>query len=94
MRHWLVLFLACGLTSPHSAARPNILVFLADDLGIGDVGAFGNTTVRTPHVDGVCEQGVRLDHDVAAAPVCTPSRTALFTARYPIRTGEGSTLVI
>ena len=69
-------------------AKPNVVVFMADDLGIGDIGYFGNNTIRTPRIDGVCEKGVKLSHHLSAAAVCTPSRTAFMTSRYPIRTGE------
>ena len=67
---------------------PNIVFFYADDLGIGDVGCFGNTTLRTPNIDSICEKGVKLSQHLAAAPMCTPSRAALLTSRYPIRTGN------
>ncbi|ELU07881.1 hypothetical protein CAPTEDRAFT_43570, partial [Capitella teleta] len=72
--------------------KPNIVIFLVDDLGIGDIGAFGNDTLRTPHVDSICENGVKLDHDLAAASLCTPSRAALMTSRYAIRTGMSSVI--
>ncbi|ELT94450.1 hypothetical protein CAPTEDRAFT_33970, partial [Capitella teleta] len=70
--------------------KPNIVIFLVDDLGVGDIGAFGNDTLRTPHVDSICENGVKLEHDLAAASVCTPSRAALMTSRYAIRSGMAS----
>lgn len=67
--------------------KPNIVIFLADDLGYGDVGAFGNNTVRTPNIDALANDGIKLTHHLAAASVCTPSRSALLTGRHPIRTG-------
>ncbi|CAH1785895.1 unnamed protein product [Owenia fusiformis] len=70
--------------------RPNIVIMLADDLGIGDVGCFGNDTINTPHIDGIAKEGVRLTHHLTAASVCTPSRAALLTGRYPVRSGMGS----
>ncbi|XP_063872262.1 arylsulfatase H-like isoform X2 [Scylla paramamosain] len=66
---------------------PNIVILLADDLGIGDVGCYGNDTIRTPHIDRLASEGVRLTHHLAAAAMCTPSRAALLTARYPARYG-------
>ncbi|XP_047736409.1 arylsulfatase F isoform X2 [Hyalella azteca] len=70
-----------------SLSSPNVLILIADDLGIGDVGCFGNTTIRTPAIDRLCREGVALTHHLAAAALCTPSRAALMTARYPQRYG-------
>jgi len=70
--------------------KPNIVIFIADDLGIGDVGCFGNDTIRTPNIDGIARDGVRLTHNLAAEALCTPSRAALLTGRYPIRYGMTS----
>ena len=67
---------------------PNIVIFLADDLGVGDVGCFGNDTIRTPYIDSICSRGVKLSHHLAADAICTPSRAALLTGRLPVRTGE------
>ena len=65
---------------------PNVIVILADDLGYGDVGCFGST-VPTPNIDQMAAEGVRLTHFYSASPVCSPSRAALLTGRYPARTG-------
>ncbi|XP_053312706.1 arylsulfatase H-like [Spea bombifrons] len=67
--------------------KPNIVLFLADDLGIGDIGCFGNTTIRTPNIDRLALEGVKLTQHISAASVCTPSRAAFLTGRYPIRSG-------
>ena len=72
-------------------SRPNIVVLLVDDLGIGDIGCFGNTTLETPHVDSLARDGVKMTQFLAAAAVCTPSRTAFLTGRYPIRSGNRKT---
>ena len=87
------LFFLCAVSLIFTRAgglsfKPNIVIFLADDLGYGDVGVFGNNTVRTPNIDALASDGIRLTHDLAAASVCTPSRSALLTGRLPIRTGE------
>ncbi|XP_060083865.1 steryl-sulfatase-like [Ylistrum balloti] len=66
---------------------PNIIIMLADDLGYGDLSGFGNTTLPTPHIDQLMKEGVKLTHHLAAASVCTPSRAALLTGRYPVRFG-------
>uniref|UniRef100_A0A8C5YVQ8 Steryl-sulfatase n=1 Tax=Marmota marmota marmota TaxID=9994 RepID=A0A8C5YVQ8_MARMA len=68
-------------------SRPNILLMMADDLGIGDLGCYGNKTLRTPNIDRLAEDGVVLTQHIAAASVCTPSRAAFLTGRYPIRSG-------
>lgn len=74
--------------APSSRAdRPNIVVLLADDLGYGDLSSYGHPTIRTPHLDRMAEEGVRLTSFYAAAPSCTPSRAALLTGRYPVRSG-------
>uniref|UniRef100_UPI00358E581E steryl-sulfatase-like isoform X2 n=1 Tax=Myxine glutinosa TaxID=7769 RepID=UPI00358E581E len=72
-----------------AAPRPNYVLFLADDLGIGDVGCYGNDT--TPAIDRLATEGVLLTQHIAAASVCTPSRAAFLTGRYPIRNGLIST---
>ncbi|XP_029459548.1 arylsulfatase H-like isoform X1 [Rhinatrema bivittatum] len=71
--------------------RPNILLILADDLGIGDVGCYGNETIRTPNIDRLAKEGVKLTQHISAAALCTPSRAAFLTGRYPVRSGMEST---
>ena len=67
--------------------KPNIIVILADDLGYGDIGAFGNDAVRTPHVDRLADQGVSLTQHYSGSPMCAPARASLLTGRYNHRTG-------
>ena len=64
-----------------------MLLFLIDDMGYSDLGAYGAPNVSTPHVDSLAASGVKFTHWVSAASICTPSRAALQTGRYPIRTG-------
>lgn len=73
-----------------SSKLPNIVILLADDLGIGDVGCFGNDTLKTPNIDSIAKRGAKLNHHLTAAAVCTPSRAALLTGRYPVRSGMES----
>ncbi|XP_023562661.1 arylsulfatase E [Octodon degus] len=70
-----------------TTSQPNFLLLMADDLGIGDLGCYGNSTLRTPNIDQLARDGVRLTQHLAAASVCTPSRAAFLTGRYPIRSG-------
>ncbi len=63
---------------------PNVVLIVTDDAGYGDFGCYGATDIRTPHVDRLAREGVRLT-DFYAAPQCTPTRAALFTGRYQQR---------
>ncbi|XP_066269118.1 arylsulfatase H-like isoform X1 [Branchiostoma lanceolatum] len=80
-------FLSTVLTLSRGNDWPNFVFFVADDLGIGDVGCFGNDTIRTPNIDSIAAKGAKLTQDLAAASICTPSRAAFLTGRYPIRYG-------
>ena len=83
----LVAFAVPGLAAKPKASKPNVVIFVADDLGIGDVGCFGNNTMKTPNIDKIADEGVKFTQHIAAAAVCTPSRAAFLTGRYPIRLG-------
>lgn len=79
----LLLLSVCAL----HAAPPNIVLMLADDLGYGDLPAFGAKDVRTPHLDRLAAEGVKFTQAYANGPECTPSRTAINTGRHPQRPG-------
>jgi len=67
--------------------KPNIVLMMTDDHGWGDVGFNGNEDIITPHMDRLCEQGARLYHFFAAAPVCSPTRGSVLTGRHYYRYG-------
>jgi uncharacterized sulfatase len=67
--------------------QPNIVLVVMDDLGYGDLGCTGNTILRTPRIDSIAADGITLRHMYAASAICTPSRAALLTGRYPQRVG-------
>ena len=71
-----------------AAGKPNIVVIFADDLGYGDVGCYGAKLVKTPNVDRLASQGRRFTDAHSASAVCSPSRYALVTGRYPVRRGN------
>jgi arylsulfatase A-like enzyme len=76
-----------SVAAPAAAAdRPNVVFILADDLGREDCGFMGGTQIRTPHLDRLAAAGARLDAHYAQ-PVCSPTRAALMTGRYPMRHG-------
>lgn len=79
--------LAAGTASQALQDRPNVIVILADDLGYGDLSSYGHPTIRTPHLDRMAAEGQRWTNFYAGAPVCSPSRAALLTARLPVRSG-------
>jgi uncharacterized sulfatase len=67
--------------------RPNIVIILADDLGYGDLGCYGHPRFKTPNLDRMAGQGVRLTQFNTPMPFCAPTRAALLTGRYPFRCG-------
>ena len=69
----------------HAQARPNVLFILADDLGYGDLSCYGRPDYDTPALDRLAEQGMKFTSAYAAAAVCTPTRCAFITGRYPQR---------
>ncbi|MPZ16990.1 MAG: sulfatase-like hydrolase/transferase [Luteitalea sp.] len=79
-----------ALKAAKDAPPPSIVVVFADDLGYGDLGAYGHPTIRTPRLDRMAAEGIRFTQFYAAASVCTPSRAALLTGRLPIRSGMSS----
>jgi arylsulfatase A-like enzyme len=70
-----------------AARLPNMVFIYADDLGYGDLGCYGARAIRTPNLDRMAREGLRLTSFYSASPVCTPSRAALMTGRYAARMG-------
>lgn len=81
---WFLLF--TGLAA-HAADRPNILLIYVDDLGYGDLGSYGHPVLRTPNIDSLASDGLRLTNYYAPSALCSPSRAGLLTGRHPYRTG-------
>jgi arylsulfatase A-like enzyme len=85
----IIAFAGLCWFAPHNpaASRPNIVVILADDLGYGDLSCYGHPTIHTPNLDRMAAEGMRFTDFYSAAEVCTPSRAALLTGRYAVRSG-------
>ena len=88
-RDFLKLLAAGAVSLPFQAQtrRPNFVIIVTDDHGIGDVGCYGHPEVRTPNLDRLAASGVRFTQWYANAPVCSASRAAIMTGKYPDRAG-------
>ncbi|MBL9200657.1 MAG: sulfatase [Opitutaceae bacterium] len=82
---WLAVLLALGWVSLPAAARPNVVLILADDLGAHDLGCDGSDLHETPHLDRLAREGVRFTQAYAASTVCSPTRASLLTGKHPAR---------
>lgn len=76
-------FLACDSDKEPTEERPNIIIFFTDDQGYGDLSCYGATDFQTPHIDQLASNGIKFTDFYSAASVCTPSRAALLTGKYP-----------
>ena len=83
----LVISQVAIVSKGNAAEKPNFVVIFCDDLGYGDIGAFGNPSIRTPNLDQMAAEGQRWTNFYVGASVCTPSRAALLTGRLPVRNG-------
>lgn len=84
----VITFQQCGIKKKTGEMNtPNFVIIFADDMGYGDVGAFGHPTIHTPNLDRMASEGQKWTNFYVAAPVCTPSRAGLLTGRLPIRSG-------
>ena len=77
----------CG-NQNKKAGKPNIILFLIDDLGYGDLGCYGNSKVSTPNIDQLASEGIKFTDFHSNGPKCTPTRAALLTGMYQNRFGE------
>lgn len=87
MMTWALLLSAIlpllSVAQETKTAKPNIILILADDLGIGDLSCMGSKDVRTPHIDRLAKDGILMNRFYANSTVCSPSRAALLSGRYP-----------
>ena len=93
MRNSLCLMMLAAqlffLTDAGAQERPNIIYIMADDLGYADLSCYGRKDYKTPNLDKLSGQGIKMLNAYSSAPVCTPTRVAFFTGRYPARTPVG-----
>lgn len=86
LRHFIVTFVLGtsfgGLHSVEAARKPNVIVFLADDLGYQELGCYGQKYIKTPNIDALAANGIRMTHFYSASPVCAPSRGMLLTGKH------------
>ena len=78
---------APAIAQAAAEARPNVIVFVADDLGWRDTGAYGNSVIHTPNIDRLARSGLRVQHAFVTSPQCSPSRISMLTGKYPHATG-------
>ncbi|RPH56105.1 MAG: hypothetical protein EHM89_16010 [Acidobacteria bacterium] len=76
---------ATGAAQPPAVNGPNVVLIMTDDVGYGDIGSYGAPDIKTPNIDRLAKEGVRLTDFYANAPVCTPTRAGLITGRYQQR---------
>ena len=84
-----VRLIVIGLWVPSAAlavdgGKPNFVLIIVDNIGYGDLGCYGNTVIKTPHIDDLARQGVRCTDFYIGSPSCMPSRGALLTGRHPV----------
>ena len=93
IRFFLFVSLTITAVQVDAADRPNVIVILADDIGYGDLGCYGSTKVKTPHLDKLASAGMRFTDAHSPAAVCTPTRYSLLTGQYAFRHGPGSRIL-
>lgn len=84
---WICLLFLLFSSAALAERPPNVILILTDDQGSVDAGCYGTPDIKTPNIDALAARGIRFTQFYAAAPVCSPSRAALMTGRYPVRAG-------
>jgi arylsulfatase A len=84
----LTVIILFGLIAVDSySQKPNFIIIFADDMGYGDAGCYGHPTIKTPELDRMADEGMRMTQFYVAAPICSASRASLLTGRLPVRNG-------
>lgn len=83
---------ASGSGDSSASVRPNIIFIFIDDMGYGDLSAYSNPKIETPHIDRLAKEGIKFTNFYVAAPICSPSRVAAVTGHYPSKYGINSFL--
>jgi arylsulfatase A len=89
MKYFLAILFLISYTSvkAQEKRKPNIVFIMADDLGYGELGCYGNSFNETPNLNQLAKDGVRFTQAYAAAPICSPTRASILTGQYPARVG-------
>ena len=87
MKSFLFSLLALLTCATSQAKTPNVVVFLVDDMGWGDLACYGNENIKSPNLDKFAAEGVRFTQCYSACGVCSPSRASILTGRTPYRNG-------
>lgn len=84
---FVVVIWSCGSRTVKKEIQPNFIIILADDLGYGGLGCYGDSSLSTPNIDELARYGIRFTDFHSNAPVCSPTRAALLTGNYQQRAG-------
>jgi arylsulfatase A-like enzyme len=87
MKAFVVILLLASAALAQTARKPNVIFILVDDMGYADLSSFGSKDIRTPNIDRLAREGVKLTQMYSNGPVCTPTRAAFITGRYQQRVG-------
>ena len=90
LKKFVMIFFCTLLISLNvRSQRPNIIYIMTDDMGYGDLSGYGRKDYSTPNIDKLASQGIKFVNAYSAGPLCTPTRTAFMTGRYPAKTPVG-----